>query len=87
MTSSRSSAGPDIESRVGPTESEQGVLIALAVTDVVTAQEELAAAGLELIGGVWWASDITWECGRWGWCFFPGPDGKVHVLQQGRPRG
>lgn len=73
MTSSRSSAGPDIESRVGTTESEQGVLIALAITDCVTAREELAAAGLELIGGVLVGFRYHLGMRQMGLVLLPGP--------------
>jgi catechol 2,3-dioxygenase-like lactoylglutathione lyase family enzyme len=75
---------PDIDNRVVPPEFEQGVLIALAVDDIVTAKEELAAAGIELIGDLVWATDLTGSTADagWGWCFFRGPDGNVYVLQQ-----
>jgi catechol 2,3-dioxygenase-like lactoylglutathione lyase family enzyme len=82
----------DIDTRVVPPGFEHGVLIALAVDDVATAREELAAAGVELIGDLVWATDITGDAADdgWGWCFFRGPDGHVYVLQQdglgGRPR-
>ena len=75
---------PDIDNRVVPSEFEQGVLIALAVDDVVTAMGELAAAGIELIGDLVWATDLTGNAADagWGWCFFRGADGNVYVLQQ-----
>ncbi len=75
---------PDVDERVAPAEFESGVLIALAVDDVVAAREELAAAGVELIGDLVWASEMTGDSSDegWGWCFFRGPDGNVYVLQQ-----
>ncbi len=81
--------GPDVDTRVVPAEFDQGVLIALAVDDVVTAREELAAADVELIGNVVRAVELTGdpEDEGWAWCFFRGPDGIVYALQQdGRPR-
>lgn len=74
----------DIDERVAPAEFERGVLVAFAVDDVVSAREELAAAGIELIGEVVWANDLfdSPEDEDWGWCFFRAPDGNVYVLQQ-----
>ena len=75
---------PDMDRRVVPSEFESGVLIALAVDDVAAAREELAAAGIELIGDLVWATDLTGNAAEegWGWCFFRAPDGNVYVLQQ-----
>jgi catechol 2,3-dioxygenase-like lactoylglutathione lyase family enzyme len=75
---------PDIDTRVVPSEFEGGVLIALAVDDVVRARQELAAADVELIGDLVWASELTGNSADegWGWFFFRGPDGNVYVLQQ-----
>ena len=75
---------PDMDRRVVPSEFERGVLIALAVDDVTAAREELAAAGIELIGDLVWATDLTGNAAEegWGWCFFRAPDGNVYVLQQ-----
>lgn len=42
-----------------PAEFEHGVLVAFAVEDVISAREELAIAGIELIGGLVWAADVT----------------------------
>jgi hypothetical protein len=74
----------DTDPRVVPPELEHGVLIALAVDDVATAREELAAAGVELIVDLVWATDIMGNAADagWGWCFFRAPDGNVYVLQQ-----
>ena len=74
----------DLDHRVAPPEFEQGVLIAFAVDDVSAARDELAAAGVELIGDLVWASDLSGDAADqgWGWCFFRAPDGNVYVLQQ-----
>jgi catechol 2,3-dioxygenase-like lactoylglutathione lyase family enzyme len=76
--------GFDVDPRVVPPEFEHGVLIAFAVDDVAAARDELAAAGVELIGDVVWAADVTGEAADsgWGWCFFRAPDGNIYVLQQ-----
>jgi catechol 2,3-dioxygenase-like lactoylglutathione lyase family enzyme len=73
-----------VDTRVVPAEFERGVLIALAVDDVGKARQELAAAGIELLGDLVWASELTGDAADegWGWCFFRGPDGNVYVLQQ-----
>lgn len=75
---------PYVDRRVVPEEFESGVLIALAVDDVVKAREELAAADIELIGDMVWANELTGNPADegWGWCFFRAPDGNVYVLQQ-----
>ena len=74
----------DVDQRFVPAEFEDGVLVAFAVDDVVSAREELAEAGIELIGEMVWATEITGDPSDqgWGWCFFRGPDGNVYVLQQ-----
>lgn len=74
----------DVDERVVPPEFEHGVLVAFAVDDVVSAREELARAGIELIGDLVWAADVTGDPDDhgWGWCFFRAPDGNVYVLQQ-----
>jgi catechol 2,3-dioxygenase-like lactoylglutathione lyase family enzyme len=74
----------DIDERIVPSEFEHGVLVALAVDDVAVAREELAAAGVELIGDLVWATEMTGNPADkgWGWCFFRGPDQNVYVLQQ-----
>ncbi len=38
---------------------KHGVLVAFAVEDVVSAREELAMAGIEIIGELVWAADVT----------------------------
>ena len=41
-----------------PTEVSEGAVVAFAVDDIVGAREELAAAGVELIGDLVWAPDL-----------------------------
>src|SRR3990170_8795908 len=67
-----------------PTEIIDGVLVAFAVDDIVGAREELAAAGVELIGDLVWAADLfaNPDLEGFGWFFFRGPDGHIYVLQQ-----
>lgn len=79
----------DVDTRVVPPEFEHGALIALAVEDIATAREELAAAGLELLGDLVWAADLTGNVADvgWGWCFFRASDGNVYALQQDGLRG
>ncbi len=74
----------DVDERVVPAEFEHGVLVAFAVQDVISAREELATAGIELIGEVVSAADVTGNPTDqgWSWCFFRAPDGNVYVLQQ-----
>ena len=74
----------DVDERLVPAEFEHGVLVAFAVEDVVSAREELAMAGIEIIGELVWAVDVTGDPADqgWGWCFFRAPDNNVYVLQQ-----
>jgi catechol 2,3-dioxygenase-like lactoylglutathione lyase family enzyme len=74
----------DIDRRVVPEEFGNGVLIAFAVDDVVSAREELSAADIELIGELVWATDVTGNAAEegWGWFFFRAPDGNIYVIQQ-----
>jgi hypothetical protein len=74
----------DVDERSVPAEFEHGVLVAFAVEDVVSAREELAMAGIEIIGELLWAADVTGDPADqgWGWCFFRAPDNNVYVLQQ-----
>lgn len=77
--------GPrDVDERVVPAEFEHGVLVAFAVDDVVSARDELVAAGIELIGELVSGADITGDPADqdWSWCFFRAPDGNIYVLQQ-----
>jgi catechol 2,3-dioxygenase-like lactoylglutathione lyase family enzyme len=77
--------GPGMtDERVSPAAFDNGVLIAFAVDDIVSARAELAAAHVELVGDVVWAHDLTGgdESNRWGWFFFRAPDGNIYVIQQ-----
>ena len=67
-----------------PTEARDGIVVAFAVDDIVGARQELAAAGVELIGDVVWAADLfaNPEMEGYGWFYFRGPDGNVYVIQQ-----
>ena len=69
-----------------PTEIRDGILVAFAVDDIVGAREELAAAGVELIGDLVWAADLfaNPDMEGFGWFFFRGPDGNIYVMQQDR---
>ena len=68
-----------------PTEVREGIVVAFAVDDIVNARTELAAAAdVELIGDLVWASELFGD-GRmegFGWFFFRGPDRNVYVMQQ-----
>lgn len=63
-----------------------GILVAFAVDDIAGAREELAAAGVELIGDLVWAADLSAnpDMDGFGWFFFRGPDGNIYVMQQDR---
>jgi catechol 2,3-dioxygenase-like lactoylglutathione lyase family enzyme len=77
--------GPEMtDERVVPQAFKSGVLIAFAVDDIVSARAELAAAGVELLGEVVWAQELTGgdESNRWGWFFFRGPDDNIYAIQQ-----
>jgi len=77
--------GPgEVDERLLPAEFQHGVLVAFAVDDVINARAELAMAGIELIGDLVWAAEVTASAvdQGWGWCYFRGPDGNVYVLQQ-----
>ena len=67
-----------------PTAAGDGILVAFAVDDIVGAREELAAAGVELIGDLVWAADLfaNPDMEGFGWFFFRGPDGNIYVMQQ-----
>jgi len=77
--------GPDHQNAsVFPADVREGIVVAFAVDDVAAAREELAAANVELIGGLVWANELfddpTME--GFGWFFFRSPDGNVYVMQQ-----
>ena len=72
------------DERVAPATFDSGVMIAFAVEDVVSAKEELAAAGVEILGDIVWGTELTGDPADadWGWFFFRAPDGAVFVIQQ-----
>jgi catechol 2,3-dioxygenase-like lactoylglutathione lyase family enzyme len=77
--------GPEHENAsVFPAEVSEGVVVAFAVDDIAGAREELAAANVELIGELVWASELFHDpkMEGFGWFFFRGPDGNVYVIQQ-----
>ena len=77
--------GPEhANASVFPAEVSEGIVVAFAVDDIVGAREELAAAQVELIGDVVWASELFDDPNMegFGWFFFRAPDGNVYVIQQ-----
>jgi catechol 2,3-dioxygenase-like lactoylglutathione lyase family enzyme len=77
--------GPEHENAsVFPAEVSEGIVVAFAVDDIAGAREELAAAKVELIGELVWASELFDDPNMegFGWFFFRGPDGNVYVMQQ-----
>ena len=83
-TSSRS-YGPEMQNAsLFPTEGSEGMLVAFAVDDIVDAREELAAAGVELVGDIVWAADLfaSPNMEGFGWFFVRGPDGNIYVMQE-----
>src|SRR3954454_3077278 len=67
-----------------PAEVREGIVVAFAVDDIAAARAELAAAEVELIGGLVWASELFGDSSMegFGWFFFRGPDRNVYVMQQ-----
>ena len=68
-----------------PTEVREGIVVAFAVDDIVDARAELAAAAeVELVGDLVWASELFDDARMegFGWFFFRGPDRNVYVMQQ-----
>ena len=67
-----------------PAEVGEGVVVAFAVEDIVTARGELAAAKVELIGELVWANELFADPSMegFGWFFFRGPDENVYVMQE-----
>jgi catechol 2,3-dioxygenase-like lactoylglutathione lyase family enzyme len=67
-----------------PADMREGIVVAFAVDDVAAARAELAAAEVELIGDLVWASDLFGDASMegFGWFFFRGPDRNVYVMQQ-----
>jgi hypothetical protein len=77
--------GPEHENAsVFPAEVSEGIAIAFAVDDIAAAREELAAAKVDLIGGLVWANELfdDPQMEGFGWFFFRGPDENVYVMQQ-----
>ena len=77
--------GPENENAsLFPAEVSEGIVVAFAVDDIVGAREELAAAGVELVGDLVWANDLfdNPNMEGFGWFFFRGPDGNIYVMQQ-----
>jgi catechol 2,3-dioxygenase-like lactoylglutathione lyase family enzyme len=77
--------GPEHEnSSLFPAEVREGIVVAFAVDDIVSARVALAAAEVELIGDVVWANELFDDPNMlgFGWFFFRGPDGNVYVIQQ-----
>jgi catechol 2,3-dioxygenase-like lactoylglutathione lyase family enzyme len=82
--------GPDYENAsVFPAEVDEGVVVAFAVDDIAAAREELAAANVELLGGLVWAAELFDDpkLEGFGWFFFRAPDENVYVMQQDSRRG
>ena len=52
------------------------LMVAFIVDDVAAAHAEVAAAGVELLGDVFWAGE------GFGWFFLRAPDGNVYAIQQ-----
>jgi hypothetical protein len=77
--------GPEHENAsLFPAEVREGIVVAFAVDDIVSARLELAAAEVELMGDVVWANELFDDPNMlgFGWFFFRGPDGNVYVIQQ-----
>src|SRR4051794_13964649 len=77
--------GPEHDNpSVFPAEVREGRVVAFAVDDLAAAREELAAAHIELMGDLVWASELFADASMegFGWFFFRGPDANVYVMQQ-----
>ena len=77
--------GPEHDNaNVFPAEVDDGIIVAFAVHDLVDARAELAAAKVELIGDLVWASELFADASMegFGWFFFRGPDRNVYAMQQ-----
>ncbi len=61
-------------------------MITFVVDDVVAAREEVAAAGIEILGDTVWAAEAFQnpEYEGIGWIFVRAPDGHVYGIQQSR---
>jgi catechol 2,3-dioxygenase-like lactoylglutathione lyase family enzyme len=61
-----------------------GALVAFIVDDIVSARAEVAAAGIELLSDLIWATEISGnpsDAGS-GWFFLRAPDGNIYVIEQ-----
>jgi catechol 2,3-dioxygenase-like lactoylglutathione lyase family enzyme len=77
--------GPEHQNAsVFPAEVSDGIVVAFAVDDIAGAREELAAAKVELVGELVWASELFDDPSMegFGWFFFRGPDENVYAMQQ-----
>ena len=65
------------------------LVVSFVVDDILGAREELATAGVELIGDVVWAAEVFANPALegFGWFFLRAPDGNVYALQQERAVG
>ena len=61
-------------------------MITFVIEDVVAAREEVAAAGIEILGDTVWAAEAFQEPAYEGiaWFFLRAPDGHVYGIQQAR---
>jgi hypothetical protein len=77
--------GPDHQNAsVFPAEVGEGNVVAFTVDDISAAREELAAANVELMGGLVWANELFDhpKMEGFGWFFFRAPDDNAYVMQQ-----
>jgi catechol 2,3-dioxygenase-like lactoylglutathione lyase family enzyme len=63
-----------------------GPMITFVVDDVLAAREEIAAAGIEIVGDTVWAAEAFGEPAYEGiaWIFVRAPDGHIYGIQQAR---
>ncbi len=57
-------------------ESAGGIMVAFIVDDIVSAYNESAASGIELLGDIFWAAE------GFGWFFLRAPDGNIYCVEQ-----
>ena len=57
-------------------DSATGPLVAFIVDDIVGAHAEIAEAGVELLGDIFWAAE------GFGWFFLRAPDGNLYCIEQ-----
>ncbi len=53
-----------------------GAVVAFIVDDLAGAHEEVAAAGVDLLG------DLVWAGEGFGWFFLRAPDGNIYCIEQ-----